>query len=144
MAVGEQWRVADYRADGLVQGSLFVAALCRAVMGLPTAALASQPVRSGWVGRGQVERARVADRIAAWIGGNPDVAGLTQQDGAWRFSRQSRSGDRVPAQGSGMVDLELKLRRSGNAGRENIDQGSCSLRAGLKHPTKRIAELVDQ
>jgi hypothetical protein len=53
-------------------------------------------------------------------------------------------GDRVSSQCCGVVDLELKLRRSGNAGREKIDQGSCSLRAGLKHPTKRIAELVDQ
>ena len=134
MAVGEQWRVADYRADGLVQGSLFVAALCRAVMGLPTAALASQPVRSGWVGRGQVERARVADRIAAWIGGNPDVAGLPQQDGAWRFSRQSRSGDRVPAQGSGLVDLKEKRRGAGEADSEHIGPGKGSLRAGLKYP----------
>jgi hypothetical protein len=28
MAVSEQWRVAEYRADGLVQESLLVATLC--------------------------------------------------------------------------------------------------------------------
>ncbi len=144
MAVGERWRVAEYRADGLVQGSLLVAALCRAVMGLPAATLASHPTRSGWMGRGEVERARVTDRIAARIGGNPDVAGLPQQDGAGRLSHQSSGGDRVPAQGGGMVDLEEERRGAGDAGSEHIGPGMGSLRAGLKHPGQGLAKRMNQ
>ena len=86
MAGGEQWRVAEYRADGLVQGSMLVAALCGAIMGLPAATLASHSTRSGWMGRGQIVRARVSDSLAALIGGNPDVADFSQQDGARRLS----------------------------------------------------------
>ena len=139
MAVGEQWRVAEYRADGLVQGSMLVAALYGAVLGLPAAALASHPTRSGWLGGGEVERARVTDRLAALIGGNPDVAGLPQQNGAGRLSHQSSGGDRVPAQCDGVVDLEEKLWRGSDAGRENIGQGNGLLRAGSKHPGQGLA-----
>jgi hypothetical protein len=53
-------------------------------------------------------------------------------------------GDRVTSQCGGVVDLEEKLRRGGDAGRENIGQGSGPLRARLKHPTQRIAKRVDQ
>jgi hypothetical protein len=52
MAVGEQWRVAKYRADGLVQESVLIATLHRAVVGLPVAPLAIHPTRSGWMGSG--------------------------------------------------------------------------------------------
>lgn len=55
MAVGEQWRVAKYRADGLVQESVLIATLHRAVVGLPVAPLAPlaiHPTRSGWMGSG--------------------------------------------------------------------------------------------
>jgi hypothetical protein len=143
MAVGEQGRVAEYRADGLVQGSLLVAALYGAVLGLPAAALAIHPMRSGWMGRGQVERARVTDSLAALIGGNPDVAGLPQQDGAGRLSRECMGGDRVSSQGGGMVDLKEERRGAGDAGSEHIGPGKGSLRAGL-NPGQGLAKRLNQ
>ena len=103
-------------------------------MGLPAATLASHPTQSGWMGRGEVERARVTDSLAARIGGNPDVAGLPQQDGAGRLSHQISGGDRVPARGGGMADLEEECRGFGDAGCEHIVPGKGSLRAESKHP----------
>jgi hypothetical protein len=143
MAVGEQWRVAEYRADGLVQESLLMAALCRAVMGLPAATLASHSTRSGWMGRGQVDRARVTDSLAARIGGNPDIASLSQQNGARRLSHQSSGGDRMPAQGGGMLDLKEECRGAGDAGSEHIGQGKAFLRAGL-NPGQGLAKRLNQ
>jgi len=95
------------------------------------------------MGRGQVERARVTDSLAARIGGNPDVAGLPQQDGARRLSHQSSGGDRVTSQCGGVVDLEEKLWRGSDAGRENIGQGKGSLRAEF-NPGQGLAKRLNQ
>jgi hypothetical protein len=61
MAEGECRRIAEERANRLMQGGVVIATLRRTVMSLPVTSLAGHPSRARGLGRGEVERAVVTD-----------------------------------------------------------------------------------